>query len=192
MPRPTVGARALLRRFVGLSKRVAEPVACRVVRLTSSPPSSSRCLPPRTPCSLPSTSRRGMGASPPCGWCAIPRSSRPCRGTLHRSEPHHDHAFDPEDQPLVDRRHPRRDGGRRAARNGSPPSRSRTMAPDPRGTEPRPDLHHLRDELCVQRRAVAAAGLACRAQLRPPEPPPAPPARGRRPRRRGARLLLLH
>lgn len=35
--RPTVGARALLRRFVGLSQRVAEPVACRVVRLNLEP-----------------------------------------------------------------------------------------------------------------------------------------------------------
>jgi len=35
--RPTVGARALLRRFTGLSKRVAQPVACRVVRLNAEP-----------------------------------------------------------------------------------------------------------------------------------------------------------
>ena len=35
--RPTVGARALLRRFVGLSQRVAAPVACRVVRLNLEP-----------------------------------------------------------------------------------------------------------------------------------------------------------
>ena len=35
--RPTVGARALLRRFAGFSKRVAAPVACRVVRLNLEP-----------------------------------------------------------------------------------------------------------------------------------------------------------
>jgi len=35
--RPTVGARALLRRFAGLSKRVTQTVACRVVRLNHEP-----------------------------------------------------------------------------------------------------------------------------------------------------------
>lgn len=35
--RPTVGARALLRRFTGLSQRVEQPVACRVVRLNLEP-----------------------------------------------------------------------------------------------------------------------------------------------------------
>jgi RNA polymerase sigma-70 factor (ECF subfamily) len=35
--RPTVGARALLRRFIGLERRVAQPVACRVVRLNGEP-----------------------------------------------------------------------------------------------------------------------------------------------------------
>ncbi|MFL5422068.1 MAG: RNA polymerase sigma factor [Myxococcales bacterium] len=35
--RPTIGARALLRRFVGLSRRVVAPVACRVVRLNLEP-----------------------------------------------------------------------------------------------------------------------------------------------------------
>jgi RNA polymerase sigma factor (sigma-70 family) len=35
--RPTFGARALLRRFANLSRRVPAPVACRVVRLNSEP-----------------------------------------------------------------------------------------------------------------------------------------------------------
>ena len=78
--RPTFGARALLRRFANLSRRVSVPVACRVVRLNAEP-AVARDAPERRTRRVRLGPRRDVaaGASSRCG-CARPGEAHAAPG----------------------------------------------------------------------------------------------------------------